>query len=99
MPSFEITASRLKSKAEELRALNSRFKTEIMNLEMAEESLRNKWSGEANDKFHTIFINDKEKIDNFGVLIEQYIEAMATICNLYEKTESFNCDNLNIRRR
>ncbi len=99
MPSFEITPSQLKSKAEELRAINSRFKNEIAKLEMAEESLKNKWSGEANEKFHTSFINDKVKIDNFSALIEQYIGTVSTICNLYEKTENFNCETLNTRRR
>ena len=98
MAFLEVIPSQLKSKAEELRALNSSLKNEIINLELTEETLRSKWSGEANEKFHTTFVNDKIKIDNFVILIEQYIQAMSTISGLYEKAENSNCETLGTRR-
>ena len=98
MSSFEIAGPKLKSKAEELSGLNNKFKNEITNLEIIEELLRDKWTGEANDKFHMKFINDKNKLERFTTLLDQYIQGVITITQLYEKVESSNCDILNTKR-
>ena len=98
MSILEVSPVQLKAKAEQLRGLNNNFKNEVTNLENIEVSLKSKWTGDANDKFHKKFVDDKAKMDSFTNLIEKYIQSMITIADLYEKTENCNYDVLNTRR-
>ena len=45
------------------------------------------WDGEANDAFHTAFMTDKAKMDEFSRLIEQYTERLRQIAVRYEQAE------------
>lgn len=92
MAFFQVTASELKSKAEELRNLNSNFKNEVGNLETTEAALKSKWVGQANDTFHNAFMKDKGQMDNFYNLIEKYVDALLQIAAQYEKAESNNTE-------
>jgi WXG100 family type VII secretion target len=90
MSFFQVTAAELKKKAEQLKGLNSRFKTGVDTLESTEQSLRTMWEGEANDTFHTAFTRDKGQMDQFHAVIEQFIEALLIIAAKYEAAESKN---------
>lgn len=90
MAFFQVTASELKAKAEELRSLNSHFKNEVGNLESTEGALKSKWVGQANETFHNAFMRDKGQMDNFNALIERYVEALLQIAQQYERAEASN---------
>lgn len=92
MASFKVTSSALKSQASELSDLNERLKTEISKLESSEASLKTMWEGEANDAFHTAFMNDKGKMDEFHNLIITYIDRLNSIAARYEQTEQANTE-------
>ena len=92
MAFFQVTASELRAKAEELKGLNGSFKGEVRNLETIEGALKSKWVGQANDNFHAAFVKDKGQMDNFYKLVENYIAALLQIAAQYEKTESANAE-------
>lgn len=92
MSAYKVTASVLKSQANELSDLNSRFKSEVAKLETSESSLNSMWDGEANDAFHTAFMNDKGKMDEFYNLILTYVERLNSIATRYEQSEQTNTE-------
>ena len=90
MSFFQVTAAELRKKAEQLKGLNSRFKTGVDTLENTEQSLKSMWEGEANDTFHKAFLRDKGQMDQFHAVIEQFIEALLVIAAKYEAAENKN---------
>ena len=90
MSFFQVTAAELKKKAEQLKGLNSRFKTDTDNLQTSEQALKSMWEGEANDAFHAAFTKDKGQMDRFHAVIEQFIEALLIIAAQYEAAENKN---------
>lgn len=90
MAFFQVTASELKAKAEELRNLNGNYKKEVTALESTEGALKGKWEGEANTTFHNAFMQDKGKMDAFSTLVDQYVEVLLQIAAEYEKAEAQN---------
>ena len=53
---IQVTTATLKNKANELKSLNSKFKSQVENLKSAESSLNGMWEGEAKTAFHKAFI-------------------------------------------
>ena len=90
MAFFQVTAAELRKKAEQLKGLNSRFRSGVDTLETAEQSLKAMWEGEANDSFHSAFTKDKRQMDRFHQVIELYIEALLIIAAKYEEAENKN---------
>ncbi len=90
MSFIQVTAKELKSRAEELKALNNNFKTQTETLKSTEEALRTMWEGEANNSFHNAFVRDKTQMDSFKQAIDQYITALLTIASRYEEAEARN---------
>jgi WXG100 family type VII secretion target len=90
MSFFQVTAAELRKKAEQLKGLNSRFRSGVDTLETAEQGLKAMWEGEANEGFHNAFIKDKGQMDQFHQVIERYIEALLIIAAKYEEAENKN---------
>lgn len=97
MAAFQVTSSELRTKASELRELNSQFKTQVGNLESQEGSLITMWEGEARNAFDTAFKNDKTQMDNFYNLIEQYCVALENIAAKYDMAEAQNVSTAQAR--
>ncbi len=85
-----VTTTTLKAKAEELRALNSKFKSEVANLESQEATLNGMWEGEAKDVFHQNFSKDVIQMNNFYNAIEKYVQVLNNIAVEYERAEQNN---------
>ncbi len=90
MSYFQVTSSQLRAKAEELRGLNSNFKTATGELEELEGTLGTQWEGEAKNAFHQAFSKDKVQMDNFYNAIERYVEVLEDIAAKYEAAENRN---------
>lgn len=90
MSFFEISSTELKSRMEELKELNSRFKTVKEGLEQSEQTLRSMWEGDANENFHNAFIRDSGQFDAFYSTIEQYVAALTLIGERYDTAERRN---------
>ena len=69
MSFFQVSAAHLRKKAEELKGLNTRFKTSVESLNTTEQSLNSMWEGEANEAFHKCFLRDKGRMDSFHAAI------------------------------
>lgn len=87
MAAFQVSSSELKAKANELRDLNGQFKSQIGELETKEVSLVSKYKGASSDAFDARFKEEKNQMDNFCNLIEQYCVALDNIAAEYYKAE------------
>ncbi len=48
------------------------------------------WEGTARDTFHQAFLRDRQQMDAFYQLIEQYVQALLEIAARYEQAEARN---------
>ncbi|MGN9106677.1 WXG100 family type VII secretion target [Oliverpabstia intestinalis] len=90
MAKFQVTTAELKAAIADLQEKNGTFLTKVNELEQAQQALRAQWQGDANTAFNTAFENDKAQWMNFSKLITQYIQALQTIMETYEKAEAAN---------
>ena len=87
---YKVNSAQLVSRESQLRSLNNQFRTEVNNLKTAESSLNTSWDGDANDAFHTAFINDANQMENFYNLVVKYCDALHQIHQNYDKAEAVN---------
>lgn len=97
MAEIKVMTNELKSKIEELRALNSQFKSAVGELESTENSLNSMWEGNAKTAFHNAFISDKQQMDNFYTAIELYAQKLEVILAKYIQAENSNIELANTR--
>ena len=90
MAKFQGTTSELKAAIADLQEKNSTFKNKVSELEQAQQALKAQWQGDSNNAFNAAFANDKAQWTNFSNLIDQYIQALQTIMQAYEKAEAAN---------
>ncbi len=90
MSFIQVTASQLRTKAEELKNLNNNFAMQTESLKTTEEALKTMWEGEANTSFHNAFLRDKGQMDSFQRAIDSYVNALVTIAGKYEEAEARN---------
>lgn len=96
--SIQVTTATLTNKANELKSLNSRFKTQVENLKSAENALNSMWDGESNDAFHKAFNQDVIQMNNFYNAIEKYVTSLNEIVKQYEKAEKANLSTATTRK-
>lgn len=90
MAFFQVTSSELKNKAGRLQELNSQFKAKASELGEKEASLCSMWEGTAKETFHQAFTRDRQQMDVFHQLINQYVQALLEIAARYEQAEARN---------
>ena len=92
MALIRVTASQVRSTAEQLRTFNQNFNNQVNNLVSAEGNLNSMSDGQENDAFHAAFNNDKEYMTQFYNLINRYCEALDNIAAEYERAEAKAAD-------
>ncbi len=90
MAFFQVTSAELRNKAARLKELNAQFRVKAQELSDKEGSLCNMWEGEAQGVFHQAFLRDRQQMDAFYQLIEQYAQALLEIALRYEQAEAKN---------
>lgn len=95
---IQVTTATLTKKANDLKSLNSRLKTQISNLKSTESSLNSMWDGDANDAFHKAFQQDLVQMNNFYNAIEQYVAKLNEIVKQYENAEKANQQTASTRK-
>ncbi len=90
MSFFQVTSSELRRKAGKLSELNSQFQAKASQLGEQETALCSMWEGQAKNAFHQAFLRDRQQMDIFHRLIEQYIQALLEIAVRYERAEARN---------
>ena len=88
MGQMVIGTTELKNKIEELRALNTQFKS----------ALNGMWEGDAKNTFHNAFMSDKQQMDNFYSTIELYAQKLEVILAKYVQGEQKNIEIANQRK-
>ena len=86
MAEFQVTASTLKQKAEELSTLNNK----VEELMASEKSLSGMWEGQAKEAFENAFNTDAGKMNQFKAAVDEYYSRLLTIVSQYEQAESKN---------
>ncbi len=87
---FRVTSAQLRQKAQELRNLNSQFKSSVNNLQASESALNGMWEGDARKAFHNAFTQNKTKFDNFSNGMEEYAQRLMDAAAEYDRTEAAN---------
>ena len=88
MPQFSFTQNQIEGVIGKLRELNTQFKDQVRSLEAKQQELGNKWQGDANTVFNSVFQNDKAKWDDFARAIDEYIDSLERIKNIYAQKEA-----------
>lgn len=89
---IQVTARELRNRAENLQNLNGQFQTKASELTEKETALCNMWEGAARDAFHQAYVRDKQQMDAFHQLINQYVQALLEIATRYEQAEARNSE-------
>lgn len=97
MAEFRVTSRELRSKASELRQLNSQFKKAVEEMTATEQQLVGMWDGDAKDAFHNAYNNDKSQMDTFYQTIERYCQALENNASKYETAEQKNLNTASTR--
>ena len=97
MAEIKVTSSEMRAKAEELRNLNSQFKTAITDLETLEGNLATMWEGSAQTAFRNAINSDKIQMNNFYNAIEVYAQRLDEAANAYAQAENANIEIANTR--
>ena len=84
---FTVNPQELVKQAQELQALNERFKTEVSTMTEKEEALSSMWEGEARNAFHNAYATDVQKFENFYNGINRFVEALSNSAQEYAKAE------------
>lgn len=90
MAEFNVTASQLNAKADELKQINATYKAKVNALEETEAALAAMWEGEAKEAFRNAFKRDKTNMNNFYAAIELYVSVLQQIAAEYAKAEATN---------
>lgn len=98
MAQILVTSAELRNAASTLREYNASFKNQVANLESSEGTLKSQWQGQANDAFHTAFMNDKAFMDKFAAEIEKYCQTLETIAAKYDTAEAANTETAVTRK-
>lgn len=92
-----VNTATVSSKAEELKTLNSSFKSQVEALKEQEAALSSMWEGDAKAAFQNAFKNDSIQMNNFYNAIEKYVSSLQQIVAGYEKAEAANAEKATSR--
>lgn len=92
MAQYEVTSAQLKQAMSNLSSYNEQFLQRVADLVNKQGELSNMWQGDAKNTFDQAFNNDKDLWQKFAQVIQQYIEALGKIAELYEKAEAANVE-------
>lgn len=97
MAEIKVTSGELRSKASELRQLNSQFKKAVEDMTATEQQLMGMWDGETKEAFHNAYNSDKTQMDTFYDTIEKYCQTLENNADKYESAEQKNLGTASTR--
>lgn len=92
MSKFTLTASEMQNAINEINSANTEFKNRVAELEGEQQNLAGMWQGDANTVFNNAFQNDKGQWSTFANLVDQYVETLGSILQIYQTAESTNVE-------
>lgn len=85
---YRVTPAQLTQQAQDLQALNERFKTEVTAMTEKEEALSSMWEGEARNAFHNAFATDVQKFQEFYNTVARFVQTLGENAQKYQKAEA-----------
>lgn len=92
MSKFTLTASEMQNAINEISSANAEFKNRVAELEGEQQNLAGMWQGDANTVFNNAFQSDKGQWSTFATLVDQYVETLGSILQIYQNAESTNVE-------
>ena len=92
MSKYTVTASEMQNAINELNSANNEFKSRVTELESEQQNLASMWQGDANAAFNNAFLNDKGQWATFANLVDQYVETLGSILQIYQNAEGTNVE-------
>ena len=92
MSKYTVNATEMQNAIRDLSSSNTEFKNRVTELEGEQQNLAGMWQGDANTAFNNAFQNDKGQWSTFAALVDQYIEALSSILQVYQTAESTNLE-------
>ena len=87
MSKYSITAAEISNAAGALAENNNQFRARVSDLMNCAQELSSMWQGEANNRFNNALSTDQERWVEFAALIDQYVEALQQIVQIYSNAE------------
>ena len=87
---IRVTTSELRNRAEQLRTLNEKFKSEKNALSDREKQLLTMYEGDSSRAFDQQFQIDMTKMDAFYQGINEYIQRLLESADAYDRAEQQN---------
>lgn len=97
MSRFSVTAGELNNTIATLVEDNNQFRARVTDLVNCANELATMWQGQANDRFNTALNNDRERWNEFAMLIDQYTEALRAVLQTYNNAEETNVSTATTR--
>lgn len=98
MAQIQITAAQVMKKAEELKAKNEEFKSQMNTLKALNQQLMSMYEGEASKAFDKDFQNGEVKLQNFYNAIARYAQVLQDMTTDHIRTEAANVELINARK-
>lgn len=92
MPMIRVTANELRARAEQLNQMNASLKAKVEEFDSCVQALAAQWEGEARDAFFAAANADKEKMENFIAVINEFYQRLLYMAQNYEATERKNTE-------
>ena len=92
MAILQVNSAMLRNKAEQLKQLNSNFKTACGGLDTQWRSLSNMWTGDAKTVFQNCYDRNQNEFTKFYNGINEYVNALLDAATRYEEMERRNAD-------
>ena len=85
-----VTSATLRQTAEQLTAYNQQLKGKAEEFTNSGNILFSKWEGDTKQVEQQVFASDRNQIDSFVNLIQEYVVALNDIATIYDKAEAEN---------
>ena len=82
---FKVNPQELVKQAQELQALNERFKTEVQTMTEKEQALSSMWEGEARNAFHNAYATIARFVQALSDAAQEYAKAEQTASSIGTK--------------
>lgn len=92
MSKYQVNTQEMNNTIGVLAENNNEFRSRVQELVSLQQELASMWQGDANVAFNNAFTTDQGKWESFATLVDQYIEALRTIMQVYIQAESINTE-------
>ncbi len=90
MAQIRVSTQELRNTANELEQCNEVFRTQAAGLRDDENLLSQSYEGDSQKQFHTAFMANAEKFDQFHMTVQNFIRQLREDADAYDRMEAEN---------